>query len=82
LDPGLSRGGALAPEPKRGLFSGFPRNPRRDVGVLGILLAHVERKMTTCQVKTATNVAARRAHFGAFLGEVDPGLCSLAGLDR
>ncbi len=45
-------------------------------------VAYLERKTGTCQPKTVTGVATRLAHFGRFLGQVDPGLSSLAHLDR
>ena len=46
------------------------------------LVAYLERKTGTCQAKTVSGVATRLAHFGRFLGEIDPGLGSLAHLDR
>ncbi|MDQ4096319.1 MAG: site-specific integrase [Actinomycetota bacterium] len=45
-------------------------------------VAYLERKMGTCEAKTVTGVATRLAHFGRFLGEIDPDLDSLAHLDR
>lgn len=45
-------------------------------------VAYLERKTGTCQPKTVTGVATRLAHFGQFLGEVDPELASLSNLDR
>lgn len=45
-------------------------------------VAYLERKMGTCRRKTVTGMASRLVHFGAFLGNVDPELTSLADLDR
>ncbi len=45
-------------------------------------VAYLERKTGTCRAKTVTGVATRLAHFGRFLGEVDPGLGALADLER
>jgi integrase len=45
-------------------------------------VAYLERKMGTCQAKTVSGLATRLSHFGHFLGEIDPGLTSLADLDR
>lgn len=45
-------------------------------------VAYLERKMGTCHPKTVTGLATRLAHFGHFVGEVDPSLVSLAALDR
>jgi hypothetical protein len=46
------------------------------------LVAYLERKLATCRSKTVSSLATRLAHFGRFLAECDPGLESLAGLDR
>ena len=45
-------------------------------------VAYLERKAATCREKTVTGTATRLAHFGRFLAELDPDLCSLAELDR
>jgi integrase len=45
-------------------------------------VAYLERKMGTCRASTVSGLATRLAHFGRFLGQVDPGLASLGGLDR
>jgi integrase len=45
-------------------------------------VAYLERKAATCREKTVTGTATRLAHFGRFLAEVNPGLASLAELDR
>jgi integrase len=45
-------------------------------------VAYLDRKTGTCKPKTVTVLASRLAHFGAFLGRIDPGLGSLADLDR
>lgn len=45
-------------------------------------VAYLERKTGTCKPNTVTGLATRLAHFGAFLGQIDPRLRSLAKLDR
>ncbi len=45
-------------------------------------VAYLERKAATCHAKTVTGLATRLAHFGQFLGEVDPKLRSIRALDR
>lgn len=45
-------------------------------------VAYLERKTGTCRADTVTCMATRLVHFGRFLGEIDPGLTSLAELDR
>lgn len=45
-------------------------------------VAYLNRKSTTCKTKTVSSLATRLAGFGAFLAEIDPGLASLAELDR
>jgi integrase len=45
-------------------------------------VSYLERKLGICQPKTVTGIASRLAAFGGFLAETDPGLSSLAGLDR
>ena len=45
-------------------------------------VAYLERKMGTCRRETVTGMASRLGRFGAFLGQTDPGLRSLAELDR
>ena len=39
-------------------------------------------KLATCKPKTVSSLATRLTHFGRFLTAADPGLASLAGLDR
>lgn len=51
--------------------------PLRDAFV-----AYLHRKSATCRPKTVSSLATRLSHFGRFLGEIDPELTSLAGLDR
>ena len=45
-------------------------------------VAYLERKAATCHAKTVTGLATRLAHFGQFLGQVDPKLRSVRALDR
>jgi integrase len=45
-------------------------------------VAYLQRKSSTCKTKTVSSLATRLAGFGAFLAEIDPGLSSLAALDR
>jgi len=45
-------------------------------------VAYLRRKSATCRPKTVSTIATRLAHFGRFLPESDPGLASLAQLDR
>ena len=45
-------------------------------------VAYLERKGGTCKPKTVTGMATRLVHFGRFLADLDPGLTSLADLDR
>jgi hypothetical protein len=40
------------------------------------------RKRATCQPKTGSAIATRLTHFGVFLADVDPGLRSIAALER
>jgi integrase len=58
----------------------------RMAGVAGPLraafVAYLRRKSATCRPKTVSAIATRLAHFGRFLSETDPGLSSLAQLDR
>jgi integrase len=48
----------------------------------GSFVAYLRRKSATCRPKTVSAIATRLAHFGRFLAETDPGLQSLAALDR
>ncbi len=45
-------------------------------------VTYLERKTGTCRAETVTCMATRLVHFGRFLADVDPGLRSLADLDR
>ncbi len=45
-------------------------------------VAYAERKLGTCREKTVSSMATRLSHFGRFLRDSDPGLASLADLDR
>ena len=46
------------------------------------MIAYLERKKATCQVKTVSAMATRLKHFGVFLAEVDPALSTVKDLDR
>jgi integrase len=46
------------------------------------MIAYLERKRATCQRKTVSAIATRLKHFGMFLADIDPGLDSIAALDR
>ncbi len=46
------------------------------------MIAYLERKRATCQPKTVSGIATRLKHFGVFLAQIDPGLDSIASLDR
>ena len=46
------------------------------------MIAYLERKRATCRPKTVSSIATRLTHFGVFLADTDPGLASLARLDR
>jgi hypothetical protein len=46
------------------------------------MIAYLERKRATCQPKTVSASATRLRHFGEFLARSDPGLGSIASLDR
>ena len=46
------------------------------------MIAYLERKRATCQPKTVSALATRLMHFGVFLADIDPGLESVAALDR
>jgi integrase len=46
------------------------------------MVAYLERKRATCQRKTVSAIATRLKHFGVFLADIDPGLDSIAALDR
>lgn len=50
--------------------------------VRAAMIAYLDRKRATCTAKTVSTLATRLKHFGIFLAEVDPGLESLAALDR
>ena len=45
-------------------------------------VGYLKRKSATCRPKTVSSLASRLASFGRFLGDIDPELASLAGLDR
>ena len=45
-------------------------------------VGYLHRKSATCRPKTVSSLATRLAHFGRFLGEIDPELTCLADLDR
>lgn len=46
------------------------------------MIAYLERKRATCRPKTVSSIATRLTHFGVFLADIDPGLGSVAALDR
>lgn len=46
------------------------------------MIAYLERKRATCRPKTVSSLATRLTHFGVFLADTDPGLESVAALDR
>jgi integrase len=46
------------------------------------MIAYLERKRATCRPKTVSSIATRLTHFGVFLADTDPGLESVAVLDR
>ena len=46
------------------------------------LIAYLELKKATCTPGTVSSLATRLMHFGRFLTQADPGLVSLADLDR
>lgn len=46
------------------------------------LIAYLERKKATCQVKTVSAMATRLKHFGVFLTTIDPDLSTVGDLDR
>lgn len=46
------------------------------------MIAYLERKRATCRPKTVSSIATRLTHFGVFLADTDPGLTSVARLDR
>ncbi|MGO9728327.1 MAG: tyrosine-type recombinase/integrase [Streptosporangiaceae bacterium] len=48
----------------------------------GAMTAYLECKTATCKPKTVSSLATRLMHFGRFLTETDPGLATLAALDR
>jgi integrase len=60
--------------------------PERLAGVTpeiaAAMAAYLDRKLATCKPKTVSSLATRLTHFGLFLTRADPGLVSLAGLDR
>lgn len=45
-------------------------------------VGYLHRKSATCRPKTVSSLATRLSQFGRFLGEIDPDLTCLAGLDR
>jgi len=51
-------------------------------GIADAIVAYLELKKATCTAKTVSSLATRLMHFGRFLTETDPGLETLAGLDR
>jgi transposase-like protein len=50
--------------------------------VRATMIAYLERKRASCQPKTVSGIATRLKHFGVFLARIDPGLDSIAHLDR
>jgi integrase len=74
----------ILPEPPKP--AGPASFPDRLAGVTpeiaAALAAYLERKRATCTPKTVSSLATRLTHFGRFLTQTDPGLVSLADLDR
>lgn len=50
--------------------------------LLPTFLAYLERRRATCTAATVSNTVSRLAHFGRHLAAVDPGLVTVADLDR
>jgi integrase len=50
--------------------------------LLSIFLAYLDHRRGTCCAGTVSHTVSRLAHFGRHLGAIDPGLGSLADLDR
>jgi integrase len=48
----------------------------------GVFVGYLQGKSATCRPKTVSSLATRLSQFGRFLGEIDPNLVSLSGLDR
>ena len=75
----------ILPEPSRrlaGPASLADRMAGITPGIADALVAYLELKKATCTPKTVSSLATRLMHFGRFLTGTDPGLITLAGLDR
>lgn len=64
------------PHPHEQRLTGTPQ------ALLGSFLAYLDHRRGTCCAGTVSNTVSRLAHFGRHLGAIDPGLDSLADLDR
>jgi integrase len=64
------------PHPVAARLSGTP------AAVLPTFSAYLERRRATCTSATVSNTVSRLAHFGRHLALVDPGLATVADLDR
>lgn len=47
-----------------------------------LFVAYLERKLGSCRPKTVSSLATRLSHFARFITQTDPGLDTLASLDR
>jgi integrase len=74
----------ILPEPPRpGRQASFPeRLAGITPEIAAAMTAYLDRKLATCKPRTVSSLATRLTHFGQFLTQADPGLVSLAGLDR
>jgi integrase len=75
----------ILPEPPRrpaGPASLTDRTAGITAGIADALVSYLELKKATCTAKTVSSLASRLTHFGRFLTQADPGLNTLAGLDR
>lgn len=76
---------AILPDPPAPAGQPVPFTQRLDdvrEPVRSSLVAYLEAKQATCVTKTVSSLASRLKDFGRFLSVIDPGLSSLADLDR
>jgi integrase len=64
------------PQPDTDRLAGIP------LALLPTFLAYLDRRRGTCARETVNNTVSRLAHFGRHLRKVDPGMATLAELDR
>lgn len=64
------------PVPLAERFTGVPQPLKSE------MIAYLQRKKATCQVKTVSATATRLKTFGQFLASIDPELLSVGDLDR